>query len=159
MFLNLCLVICWSGFYFRATVVLFYQGMLKYLNHLFSFFFSQVHDVKAPLPKPAILPPPNSCHRSMSPSSSSGLTPSPELRQSPLTPTPLTLEELRTQLRDLRASIEMLKHQHRWGCLLGLCLSVFLSWKWSKSNCYCDAFQAGNEAASQRFGWGEEDTC
>uniref|UniRef100_A0A3B5MGV0 Osteoclast-stimulating factor 1 n=1 Tax=Xiphophorus couchianus TaxID=32473 RepID=A0A3B5MGV0_9TELE len=72
-----------------------------------------VHDVKAPLPKPSILPPPNSCHRSMSPSSSSGLTPSPELRQSPLTPTPQTLEELRNQLRDLRASIEMLKHQHR----------------------------------------------
>ncbi|XP_007555786.1 SH3 domain-containing kinase-binding protein 1 isoform X3 [Poecilia formosa] len=72
-----------------------------------------VHDVKAPLPKPAILPPPNSCHRSISPSSSSGLTPSPELRQSPLTPTPPTLEELRNQLRDLRASIELLKHQHR----------------------------------------------
>ncbi|XP_043959979.1 SH3 domain-containing kinase-binding protein 1 isoform X2 [Gambusia affinis] len=72
-----------------------------------------VHDVKAPLPKPAILPPPNSGHRSISPSSSSGLTPSPELRQSPLTPTPPTLEELRNQLRDLRASIEMLKHQHR----------------------------------------------
>ncbi|PWA17977.1 hypothetical protein CCH79_00003984 [Gambusia affinis] len=32
---------------------------------------------------------------------------------SPLTPTPPTLEELRNQLRDLRASIEMLKHQHR----------------------------------------------
>ncbi|XP_014837673.1 PREDICTED: SH3 domain-containing kinase-binding protein 1 isoform X4 [Poecilia mexicana] len=72
-----------------------------------------VHDVKAPLSKPAILPPPNSCHRSISPSSSSGLTPSPELRQSPLTPTPPTLEELRNQLRDLRASIELLKHQHR----------------------------------------------
>ncbi|XP_054915380.1 SH3 domain-containing kinase-binding protein 1 isoform X2 [Poeciliopsis prolifica] len=72
-----------------------------------------VHDIKAPLPKPSILPPPNSGHRSMSPSSSSGLTPSPELRQSPLTPTPPTLEELRNQLRDLRASIEMLKHQHR----------------------------------------------
>ncbi|XP_008394694.1 SH3 domain-containing kinase-binding protein 1 isoform X5 [Poecilia reticulata] len=72
-----------------------------------------VHDVKAPLHKPAILPPPNSCHRSISPSSSSGLTPSPELRQSPLTPTPPTLEELRNQLRDLRASIELLKHQHR----------------------------------------------
>ncbi|KAM4718667.1 SH3 domain-containing kinase-binding protein 1 [Anableps anableps] len=72
-----------------------------------------VPDIKAPLPKPAILPPPNSSHRSISPSSSSGLTPSPELRQSPLTPTPTTLEELRNQLRDLRASIELLKHQHR----------------------------------------------
>lgn len=72
----------------------------------------QVHEVKAPVPKPSILPPPNSGHRSISPSSSSGLTPSPELRQSPLTPPP-TLEELRNQLKDLRASIELLKIQHR----------------------------------------------
>ncbi|XP_015246146.1 PREDICTED: SH3 domain-containing kinase-binding protein 1 isoform X3 [Cyprinodon variegatus] len=71
-----------------------------------------VGDVKAPLHKPSMLPPPNSGHRSISPSSSSGLTPSPELRHSPLTPSP-TLEELRSQLRDLRASIEMLKIHHR----------------------------------------------
>lgn len=71
-----------------------------------------VHDNKAPLPtKPSTLTPPNSSHRSTSPSSSSGLTPSPELRHSPMTP--LTLEELRNQLRDLRASIERLKSQHR----------------------------------------------
>ncbi|XP_074549575.1 SH3 domain-containing kinase-binding protein 1 isoform X2 [Halichoeres trimaculatus] len=71
-----------------------------------------VPDNKAPLPaKPSVLNPPNSSHRSMSPSSSSGLTPSPELRHSPLTPP--TLEELRNQLRDLRSSIELLKSQHR----------------------------------------------
>uniref|UniRef100_A0A8P4KT05 Osteoclast-stimulating factor 1 n=1 Tax=Dicentrarchus labrax TaxID=13489 RepID=A0A8P4KT05_DICLA len=69
-------------------------------------------DNKAPLPaKPSVLTPPNSSHRPASPSSSSGLTPSPELRHSPLTP--LTLEELRNQLRDLRASVELLKSQHR----------------------------------------------
>ncbi|KAI3355412.1 hypothetical protein L3Q82_018255, partial [Scortum barcoo] len=70
------------------------------------------HDSKAPLPaKPSVLTPPNSSHRPTSPSSSSGLTPSPELRHSPLTPT--TLEELRNQLRDLRTSVELLKSQHR----------------------------------------------
>lgn len=67
---------------------------------------------KAPLPcKPTVLNPPNSSHRSASPSSSSGLSPSPELRHSPLTPP--TLEELRNQLRDLRASIDLLKSQHK----------------------------------------------
>uniref|UniRef100_A0A3B4EW83 Osteoclast-stimulating factor 1 n=1 Tax=Pundamilia nyererei TaxID=303518 RepID=A0A3B4EW83_9CICH len=69
-------------------------------------------DSKVPLPaKPSILNPPNSSHRSASPSSSSGLSPSPELRHSPQTP--LSLEELRNQLRDLRASIDLLKSQHR----------------------------------------------
>ncbi|XP_047205819.1 SH3 domain-containing kinase-binding protein 1 isoform X2 [Girardinichthys multiradiatus] len=71
-----------------------------------------VSDVKTLLPKPSILPPPNSSHRTISPSSSSGPSPSPELRQSPLTPPP-TLEELRNQLRDLRASIDLLKLQHK----------------------------------------------
>ncbi|MED6283922.1 hypothetical protein CHARACLAT_013999 [Characodon lateralis] len=71
-----------------------------------------VSDVKTLLPKPSILPPPNSSHRIISPSSSSGPSPSPELRQSPLTPPP-TLEELRNQLRDLRASIDLLKLQHK----------------------------------------------
>ncbi|CAJ1081629.1 SH3 domain-containing kinase-binding protein 1 isoform X1 [Xyrichtys novacula] len=71
-----------------------------------------VSDSKAPLPtKPSVLNPPNSSHRPVSPSSSSGLTPSPELRHSPLTPP--TLEELRNQLRDLRSSIDLLKSQHR----------------------------------------------
>uniref|UniRef100_A0A3Q1BWF9 Osteoclast-stimulating factor 1 n=1 Tax=Amphiprion ocellaris TaxID=80972 RepID=A0A3Q1BWF9_AMPOC len=70
------------------------------------------HDSKAPLPtKPSVLAPPNASHRPASPSSSSGLSPSPELRHSPLTPP--TLEELRNQLRDLRASIDLLKSQHR----------------------------------------------
>lgn len=65
-----------------------------------------------PLPvKPSVLTPPNPGHRPSSPSSSSGLTPSPELRHSPLTP--LTLEEVRNQLRDLKASVELLKSQHR----------------------------------------------
>ncbi|CAK6968590.1 SH3 domain-containing kinase-binding protein 1 [Scomber scombrus] len=70
-------------------------------------------DSKAPLPaKPSVLNPPNSSgHRSVSPSSSSGLTPSPELRHSPMTPP--TLEELKNQLRDLRASVDLLKSQHR----------------------------------------------
>ncbi|XP_018534819.1 SH3 domain-containing kinase-binding protein 1 isoform X2 [Lates calcarifer] len=69
-------------------------------------------DSKIPLPaKPSVLTPPNSGHRPASPSSSSGLSPSPELRHLP--PTPLTLEELRNQLRELRASIELLKSQHR----------------------------------------------
>uniref|UniRef100_A0A3Q3VR96 Osteoclast-stimulating factor 1 n=1 Tax=Mola mola TaxID=94237 RepID=A0A3Q3VR96_MOLML len=67
---------------------------------------------KAPLPpKPSVLNPPNAGHRPASPSSSSGLTPSPELRHSPMTPP--TLEELKSQLRDLRASVELLKSQHR----------------------------------------------
>ncbi|XP_053198536.1 SH3 domain-containing kinase-binding protein 1 [Scomber japonicus] len=72
-----------------------------------------VPDSKAPLPaKPSVLNPPNSSgHRSASPSPSSGLTPSPELRHSPMTPP--TLEELKNQLRDLRASVELLKSQHR----------------------------------------------
>ncbi|XP_039982275.1 SH3 domain-containing kinase-binding protein 1 isoform X2 [Xiphias gladius] len=69
-------------------------------------------DSKASLPtKPSVLTPPNSGHRPASPSSSSGLSPSPELRHSPLSPQ--TLEELRSQLRDLRTSIELLKSQHR----------------------------------------------
>ncbi|XP_056869490.1 SH3 domain-containing kinase-binding protein 1 isoform X1 [Takifugu flavidus] len=67
---------------------------------------------KAQLPaKPSVLSPPNTGHRPASPSSSSGLTPSPEMRHSPLTPT--MLEELKNQLRDLRASVELLKSQHR----------------------------------------------
>ncbi|XP_029979390.1 SH3 domain-containing kinase-binding protein 1 isoform X1 [Sphaeramia orbicularis] len=72
-----------------------------------------VPESKAPLPaKPSVLTPPNTTgHRPSSPSSSSGLSPSPELRHSPLTPP--TLEELRNQLRDLRASVELLKSQHR----------------------------------------------
>lgn len=71
-----------------------------------------VPDGKAPLPtKPSVLTPPNAGQRPASPSSSSGLSPSPELRHSPLTPP--TLEELRNQLRDLRASVELLKSQHR----------------------------------------------
>lgn len=73
----------------------------------------QIPDSKAPLPvKPSVLTPPTSSHRPSSPSSSSGLTPSPELRHSPLTPP--TLEELRNQLRDLRSSVELLKSQHRY---------------------------------------------
>ncbi|XP_034428867.1 SH3 domain-containing kinase-binding protein 1 isoform X2 [Hippoglossus hippoglossus] len=69
-------------------------------------------DGKAPLPaKPSVLTPPNTALRPISPSSSSGLSPSPELRHSPLTP--LTVEELRNQLRDLRTSVELLKSQHR----------------------------------------------
>ncbi|XP_069368200.1 SH3 domain-containing kinase-binding protein 1 isoform X2 [Paralichthys olivaceus] len=69
-------------------------------------------DGKAPLPtKPTVLTPPNSALRPTSQSSSSGLSPSPELRHSPLTPP--TVEELRTQLRDLRTSVELLKSQHR----------------------------------------------
>ncbi|XP_075936391.1 SH3 domain-containing kinase-binding protein 1 isoform X3 [Anarhichas minor] len=71
-----------------------------------------VPDSKAPLPtKPSVLTLPNAGHRPASPSSSSGLSPSPELRHSPLTPP--TLEELRNQLRDLRSSVELLKSQHR----------------------------------------------
>ncbi|XP_072306618.1 SH3 domain-containing kinase-binding protein 1 [Eucyclogobius newberryi] len=69
-------------------------------------------DSKAPLPaKPSSLNPPNAVLRPVSPSPSSGLSPSPELRHSP--PTPPMLEELRSQLRDLRASVELLKTQHR----------------------------------------------
>uniref|UniRef100_A0A8C2Z6I1 Osteoclast-stimulating factor 1 n=1 Tax=Cyclopterus lumpus TaxID=8103 RepID=A0A8C2Z6I1_CYCLU len=68
---------------------------------------------KAPPPaKPSVLAPPSAGHRPTSPSSSSGLSPSPELRHSPLTPP--TLEELRNQLRDLRSSVELLKNQHRY---------------------------------------------
>ncbi|KAF7660202.1 hypothetical protein LDENG_00286080 [Lucifuga dentata] len=72
-----------------------------------------VSDSKSQLPpKPAVLPPHNtSSHRPASPSSSSALSPSPELRPSPLTP-PM-LDELRNQLRDLRTSVELLKSQHR----------------------------------------------
>lgn len=101
--------------------------------------FLQVPDCKAPLPtKPSVLTPPNSSHRPASPSSSSGLTPSPELRHSPLTPP--TLEELKNQLRDLRSSVELLKSQHRYimrtwstasgwigvSLLMCLCLFVYL---------------------------------
>ncbi|XP_034070017.1 SH3 domain-containing kinase-binding protein 1 isoform X3 [Gymnodraco acuticeps] len=69
-------------------------------------------DSKAPQPtRPSVLIPPSASHRPTSPSSSLGLSPSPELRHSPLTPP--TLEELRNQLRDLRASVELLKSQHR----------------------------------------------
>ncbi|KAM3592849.1 uncharacterized protein V6R79_000285 [Siganus canaliculatus] len=71
---------------------------------------ASVPDSKAPI-KPSTLIPPNSALRPSSPSSSSGRTPSPELRHSPLTPP--SLEELRNQLRDLRTSIELLKSQHR----------------------------------------------
>ncbi|KAM4533336.1 SH3 domain-containing kinase-binding protein 1 isoform 2-T2 [Odontesthes bonariensis] len=70
-----------------------------------------VPDGKGLPPKPSVLTPPNSSHRPASPSSSSGLTPSPELRHLPLTPP--SLEELRNQLRDLKVSIELLKSQHR----------------------------------------------
>ncbi|KAM8823836.1 SH3 domain-containing kinase-binding protein 1 isoform 3-T3 [Spinachia spinachia] len=71
-----------------------------------------VPDSKAPPPaKPSTLTPPSASHRPSSPSPPSGLSPSPELRQSPLTPP--TLEELRSQLRDLRSSVEQLKSQHR----------------------------------------------
>ncbi|XP_034021984.1 SH3 domain-containing kinase-binding protein 1 isoform X2 [Thalassophryne amazonica] len=72
-----------------------------------------VPEGKSALPvKPAVLSLPNSTgHRPASPSSSSALSPSPELRHSPVSP-PM-LEELRNQLRDLRASIELLKSQHR----------------------------------------------
>uniref|UniRef100_A0A8C7M881 Osteoclast-stimulating factor 1 n=1 Tax=Oncorhynchus kisutch TaxID=8019 RepID=A0A8C7M881_ONCKI len=67
-------------------------------------------------PKPAVLPPLSTgslaLHSTSPPPStvnhtSSGLSPSPERR-----PTP-TLEELRGQLRELRASVELLKSQHR----------------------------------------------
>ncbi|XP_075903479.1 SH3 domain-containing kinase-binding protein 1 isoform X3 [Nelusetta ayraudi] len=68
-------------------------------------------DIRAPLNKPSVLVPPTTSHRPTSPSSSSGLSPSPELRHSPLTP--VTLEELKNQLRDLRTSVELLKSQHR----------------------------------------------
>ncbi|XP_075996537.1 SH3 domain-containing kinase-binding protein 1-like, partial [Genypterus blacodes] len=72
-----------------------------------------VSDAKSTLPaKPAFLPPPgSSAHRPASPSSSSSApSPSPELKPSPLTPP--TVDELRNQLRDLRASVELLKSQH-----------------------------------------------
>lgn len=86
----------------------------------------QAPDSKAPLPaKPSVLTPPNTSHRPASPSSSSGLTPSPELRHSPLTPP--TLEELRNQLRDLRTSVELLKSQHRYlqYILVDVCVCVY----------------------------------
>ena len=77
------------------------------------FLLPQVPESKAPLPpKPSVLNPPNAGQRPASPSSSSGLTPSPELRHSPLIPP--TLEELKSQLKDLRASVELLKSQHRY---------------------------------------------
>lgn len=89
-----------------------YRENLNQCNVYFS-ICPQVLDNKVPLPaKPSVLNPPNSSHRPVSPSSSSGLTPSPELRHSPVTPP--TLEELKNQLRDLRASIELLKSQHRY---------------------------------------------
>uniref|UniRef100_A0A4W5NRF7 Osteoclast-stimulating factor 1 n=1 Tax=Hucho hucho TaxID=62062 RepID=A0A4W5NRF7_9TELE len=76
-----------------------------------------VPDSKCVLPpKPAVLPPPSTGTLALRPTSpspstvnhtSSGLSPSPERR-----PTP-TLEELRGQLRELRASVELLKSQHR----------------------------------------------
>ncbi|XP_053715720.1 SH3 domain-containing kinase-binding protein 1 isoform X1 [Synchiropus splendidus] len=66
---------------------------------------------KAQIPsKPSVLAPPSN-HRPASPSSSGGLSPSPELRHSPVTPP--TLEELKNQLRDLRTSVELLRSQHR----------------------------------------------
>ncbi|XP_054621462.1 SH3 domain-containing kinase-binding protein 1 isoform X3 [Dunckerocampus dactyliophorus] len=72
-----------------------------------------VPESKVPLAKSSSsLNPPNSGgHRPASPSSSSGLSPSPELRHSPVTPP--TLEELKNQLRELRTSVELLKSQHR----------------------------------------------
>uniref|UniRef100_A0A8C7WYN4 Osteoclast-stimulating factor 1 n=1 Tax=Oryzias sinensis TaxID=183150 RepID=A0A8C7WYN4_9TELE len=70
-----------------------------------------VPDGKPVPPKPSTLIPPNSSHRPVSLSSSMGASPSPERRHSPLTP--LTLEELRHQLKDLRSSIDLLKSQHR----------------------------------------------
>ncbi|XP_011487435.1 SH3 domain-containing kinase-binding protein 1 isoform X2 [Oryzias latipes] len=70
-----------------------------------------VPDGKPVPPKPSTLIPPNSSHRPVSLSSSMGASPSPERRHSPLTP--LTLEELRHQLKDLRTSIDLLKSQHR----------------------------------------------
>ncbi|XP_055737957.1 SH3 domain-containing kinase-binding protein 1 isoform X4 [Salvelinus fontinalis] len=76
-----------------------------------------VPDSKCVLPpKPAVLPPLSTGSLALHPTSpspstvnhtSSGLSPSPERR-----PTP-TLEELRGQLRELRASVELLKSQHR----------------------------------------------
>nr|XP_057915746.1 SH3 domain-containing kinase-binding protein 1 isoform X2 [Doryrhamphus excisus] len=76
-----------------------------------------VPDIKVPVAakSSSSLNPPNSGgsggHRPASPSSSSGLSPSPELRHSPMTPP--TLEELKNQLRELRTSVELLKSQHR----------------------------------------------
>ncbi|CAL1596493.1 unnamed protein product [Knipowitschia caucasica] len=69
-----------------------------------------VPDSKAAIPvKPSSLNPPNAVLRPASPSA--GLSPSPELRHSPLTPP--TVEELRSQLRELRTTVELLKTQHR----------------------------------------------
>ncbi|KAM9712530.1 SH3 domain-containing kinase-binding protein 1 isoform 2-T2 [Menidia menidia] len=70
-----------------------------------------VPDGKVPLTKPSSLTSPNATHRPISPSSSPGLTPSPELRHSPMAPP--TLDELKLQLRELKASVELLKSQHR----------------------------------------------
>ncbi|XP_046879911.1 SH3 domain-containing kinase-binding protein 1 isoform X1 [Hypomesus transpacificus] len=75
-----------------------------------------VPDIKSALPsKPAVLPPPSGIpsHRPTSPStqnhSPSPVSPSPDARHlsSP------SLDELRGQLKDLRASVELLKSQHR----------------------------------------------
>ncbi|XP_041717665.1 SH3 domain-containing kinase-binding protein 1 isoform X2 [Coregonus clupeaformis] len=76
-----------------------------------------VPDSKGVLPpKPVVLPPPSIGSLALRPTSpspstvnhtSSGLSPSPERRPAP------TLEELRGQLRELRASVELLKSQHR----------------------------------------------
>ncbi|CAB1340979.1 unnamed protein product, partial [Coregonus sp. 'balchen'] len=78
---------------------------------------STVPDSKGVLPpKPVVLPPPSIGSLALRPTSpspstvnhtSSGLSPSPERRPAP------TLEELRGQLRELRASVELLKSQHR----------------------------------------------
>ncbi|XP_008306313.1 SH3 domain-containing kinase-binding protein 1 isoform X2 [Cynoglossus semilaevis] len=71
-----------------------------------------ISDAKAPLPaKPSVLAPPVSAHRPISPSSTPGLSPSPERRYSPVTSP--TVEELRNQLRELRTSVERLKTQHK----------------------------------------------
>ncbi|XP_059901680.1 SH3 domain-containing kinase-binding protein 1 isoform X2 [Gadus macrocephalus] len=79
-----------------------------------------IPDGKSALPPKPSIPNPSSSssHRSISPSSSlvrspspSTLSPSPELRHFPMTP--VTLEELRAQLRELKTSVELLKSQHR----------------------------------------------
>ncbi|CAL8399131.1 unnamed protein product [Arctogadus glacialis] len=80
-----------------------------------------IPDGKSSLPpKPSIpnlrsISPSSSLVRSPSPStlspSPSNLSPSPELRHFPMTP--VTLEELRAQLRELKTSVELLKSQHR----------------------------------------------
>ena len=108
----------------------------------------QVPD-KAQLPaKPSVLPLPNSGHRPASPSSSSGRTPSPEMRQPPLTPP--TLEELKNQLRDLRASVELLKSQHR--CVSNTEGGDGLRGSRGAKVRVSAAFQAGGQAAVLRAG-------